>query len=199
VDAVLKADGSINGEFVEKYTGEAFPPALSEYRGVSKTDYMKGVERWVGHSVPGSATSDVEVQDGAAEFVLKGKFASKTFVQNPQPRMMIFRAGLLRHGEIRLTQKTRKYPVVLDADAIAETVKIALPEGYKVDELPDPVRLDSSFGKFEASWVASSGELVFQRKLEMPAQSVPVAQYGELRKFLDVVMGSAELPVVLVK
>src|SRR6202040_4377752 len=96
------------------------------------------------------------------------------YVQSPQPRMMIFRAGLLRHGEVRLTQKIRKYPVVLDADALLETVRIGLPEGYKVDELPERLHLNSPFGKFEASWAVDGGELVFRRRLEMQAQSVPV-------------------------
>jgi len=199
VEAALKADGSIDGSFQEKYSGEAFSEAIGEYRGVSKTDYVKHIERWVGGSIRGAATSDVEAQDNGSEFVLKGKFGSKSYAQSPQPRMMIFHAGLLRHGEIRLTQKTRKYPVVLHADALAETVKIALPEGYKVDELPDKVHLNSPFGKFEASWTVNDRTLLFERKLEMPAQSVPVAQYADLRRFLDVVMGSAEAPVVLMK
>ena len=199
VQAELKADGSIDGSFQEKYSGEAFAEAIGEYRSVSKTDYVKRIERWVGVSIRGGATSDVEAKDDGAEFTLKGKFGSKSFAQSPQPRMMIFHAGLLRHGEVRLTQKTRKYPVVLNADALAETVKIALPEGYKVDELPDKVHLDSPFGKFQASWTVTGSTLLFERKLEMPAQSVPVAQYAELRKFLDVVMGSGEAPVVLMK
>jgi hypothetical protein len=33
----------------------------------------------------------------------------------------------------------------------------------------------------------------------MQAQSVPVDQYEELKRFLDAVRGSAEAPVVLVK
>jgi hypothetical protein len=88
VDAVLKADGSIEGAFVEKRTGEALGPAISEYRGSSKTDFVKMIERWVGRSVPGSTTSGVEVLDGNGEFVLKGKFASESYAQHPQPRML---------------------------------------------------------------------------------------------------------------
>ncbi|HEX4595800.1 MAG TPA: DUF3857 domain-containing protein [Bryobacteraceae bacterium] len=199
VDAVLKPDGSIEGSFVEKRTGEELASAVSEYRGSSKTDYIKMVERWVGRSVPGSNTSGIEVVDGNGEFVLKGKFVSERYAQRPQPRMLIFRSAPLRHGELMLTAKTRKYPVVLDADAIEETVRISLPADFKVDELPEPMHLASPFGKFDATWAADGGAFVFQRKLEMQAQSVPVNQYEELKRFLDTVMGSAEAPVVLVK
>jgi hypothetical protein len=113
--------------------------------------------------------------------------------------MLIFRAALLRHGDLMLTQKTRKYPIVVDADAIQETVRISLPAEFKVDELPGRLQLDSPFGKYEASWTVQSGTLIFRRRLEIQAQSVPQDQYVQLKTFLDTVMGSAELPVVLVK
>ena len=88
---------------------------------------------------------------------------------------------------------------MIDADALQETVKIALPAEFKVDELPEARHLDSPFGKYDASWKSEGGTLVFQRMLEMQAQSVPVAQYAELKRFLATVMGLAESPVVLVR
>jgi len=199
VSATLKADGSLEGSFVEKRTGELLPDAVAIYRSSSKIDYVKMIERWVGASVPGSITSGVEVRDTAGEFELKGQFASRTYAKSPQPRMLIFRAGLLHHGELRLSEKTRKYPIVIDADAIDETVRIALPPEFKVDELPDQMHVDSPFGKYDASWVVDSGTLVFKRKLEMQAQSVPAAQYSQLKRFLDTIGAAAEQPVVLVK
>ena len=199
VSATLKADGSVDGSFVEKRTGELLPDAVATYRSTSKTDYVKMIERWVGRSVPGSITSDVEVRDSAGEFELKGRFASRAYGQSPQPKMMIFRAALLRHFELRLTEKTRKFPIVIDADAIDETVRIALPPELKVDEIPDRVHADSPFGRYEASWVMEQNTLVFKRKLELQAQSVPADRYPELKRFLDLVGSSPEQPVVLMR
>jgi hypothetical protein len=199
VDAVLKADGSIEGTFVETRTGEALAAAASMYRGSAKPDFTKSVERWVGQSVQGSAATGIEVQDGDSAFVLKGSFASTSFAQRPQPRMLIFRAALLRHNDLRLTEKTRKYPIVVDADTLQETVKIQLPADFKIDELPPAVHLDSTFGKFDATWTAEGANIVFKRSLEIPAQTVPAAQYADLKRFLDTVVGSAELPVVMLR
>jgi hypothetical protein len=199
VEAVLGSDGSITGRFVDKRSGEMVAEAVAHYRSSAKADYNRMVERWVGQSVQGAATSGVEVSDGGGEFVVKGEFASQRFAQRPQPRMMIFRAGLLLHGELSFTEKTRKYPIVLDADALQEKVKILLPADFKVDELPGRVKLASPFGKYEATWESEGGAVTFTRRLEINAQTVPAAQYGELRKFLDAVAKSAALPVVLVK
>ncbi len=199
VQAILKSDGSIEGSFVEKLSGEEPSKSISGYRALPKADYVNQIERWVGRSVPGASTSAVEIDDNDASFVRKAHFASTRFAQRPQPRAMIFPAALLHHGELRLTAKTRKYPIVLDADALDEVVRIQLPSDYKVDELPNPGTVESSFGKFEASWTVESVTLIFHRKLEIPTQTIPAAQYQELKKFLDSVEGAAEMPVVLMK
>lgn len=199
VEAALKSDGSIEGSFTETLTGEARSNAISSYRAQAKPDYIKSVERWVGRSVGGASTSGVEVEDGDGTFVLRAHFASSAFAQRPQARTMIFPAALLRHNELHFSEKTRKYPVVVDADALEETVRIQLPPDFKVDELADPVHIDSPFGKFEAAWKVESSTLVFHRKLEIPVQTVDSGRYQQLRKFLDSVAGFSNLPVVLAK
>jgi hypothetical protein len=199
VEAVLKADGSIEGSFVETLAGEARSAAIGSYQGHSKPDYIKSIERWVGRSINGAQTTQVEAADGADGFVLKGHFASGIYAQRPQPRMMTFRAALLDHGELRFSEKTRKYPVVIEADALEETVRVRLPAEFKTDEIPQPVHVESAFGKFEARWDLEDGSVVFKRKIEIPAQTVSPGEYQELRKFLDHVGGSAMLPVVLVR
>jgi Domain of Unknown Function with PDB structure (DUF3857)/Transglutaminase-like superfamily len=200
VEAVLKPDGSISGSFTEKAIGEAASEEVTAYRANSQSDYTKAIERWVGRSIQGATASGIQVTDHDGEFVLKGQFASPRFAQAPQPTMMIFKAALLGHGEaLRLTEKTRKYPVVVNTDALLETVQILLPEGFKVDELPPAVQIDSPFGKYTAKWESQVGAVVFSRSLELQAQSVPADQYGDLKRFLDKVYGSANLPVVLMK
>jgi hypothetical protein len=200
VDATLAPDGALTGGFVEKRTGEELADAIGEYRGMQKSEYVKMIERWVGRGVPGAVTSDIEAAENGDAFVTKGHFRTARYAQSPQARMLIFRAAPLRHFDTpSLSGKVRKHPMVIDADALSETSRIALPEGFQVDELPEAVRLTSPFGKFEAKWTVDRGAVVFQRKIEIPAQSIPAANYADLRKFLDSVNGAQETPVVLVR
>ncbi|MGC4056013.1 MAG: DUF3857 domain-containing protein [Paludibaculum sp.] len=53
VEAVLALDGAIEGKFTDKRTGEALAGAVGEYRSLSKTDYQKRMERWIGRECPG--------------------------------------------------------------------------------------------------------------------------------------------------
>ena len=199
VEAELKADGSLTGQFMDRRTGEERSVAISIYRAMSKPEYAKRIERWVGQSIPGSAASGIDVVDNDQDFTVKAQFSSQRFGLRPQARMMLFKAALLRHSDLRLTEKTRKYPVVVDEDALRETVRIRLPAEYKVDELPEPVKIDSPYGRYQATWVSEAGTLVFKRIFELPVQTVPASEYAALRKFLDAVAGSAEQPVVLVQ
>lgn len=199
VEASIGVDGSITGRFVDKRTGEDLGNALARYRATSKTDYGRFIERWVGQSVPGAITNAIEVADKDGEFTLQAKFASPRFAQRPQAQMLIFKAALLSHADLRLTEKTRKYPVVVETDALRETVRIHLPAGFKVDELPSAVHIDSPFGKYEATWTSESGAILFRRSFEIPAQTVPVARYADFKQFLERVAVAGDSPVVLVR
>jgi hypothetical protein len=201
VEAALAADGSLSGTFVDRRTGEALPAAVSSYRGLSRADYIKGVERWLAASVPGALASGIEVVDSEGSFVLKGEFKAQRYGQLPQARLLTARAAPLRHYDTpSFSGRTRVWPIVMDADSLSETVRMTLPDGFKVDEMPPAVHLNSPFGTFEATWkLESASVVVFHRAVEIPAQSVPASQYSELRKFLEMVRGAAEEPVILIK
>lgn len=199
IEAVLKPDGSVSGSFTETLTGESLAASAGAFRARAKTDFTKAIEHWISRSIPGGIARDIETADQPDRFVLKGRFASARCAQMPQRGMMLFRAALLNHNDsLRLTGKARKYPVVIDADALEENVRIALPDGYNIDELPAPIRVNSEFGDFEAKWQQESGALVFSRKIQVRAQTIAAERYNELRTFLDIVYGSADIPVVLV-
>lgn len=200
--AAILSDGSVSGTVEERRGGEAAASARGARRALSGVDYQARLERWITYSLPGGKLEKLEVNDDAAsgEFRLKAGFASPRFAQAPQPRLMMFRAGILRQREnLRLTEPKRKHPVVLDSESFAETVNVKLPPGYAVDEVPDPVKLQTAFGSFEANWESSGEGLVFRRKLLVPAATVPVEKYADLKKFFDQAYGAAESPVVLIR
>ena len=87
-----------------------------------------------------------------------------------QDRLLVFKPAVVARREaLSLTEPTRKYPVVLDSHAFTETVRMKLPAGFEVDELPDPVKLDTAFGSYKTSYVVKDGELVFTRALAQRA------------------------------
>jgi hypothetical protein len=50
--------------------------------------------------------------------------------------------------------------------------------------MPDPVKLDTSFGSYATTYEVKDGQLVFTRKLVQNAATIPVEQYNSVRSFL---------------
>ena len=89
--------------------------------------------------------------------------------------------------------------MVLESHAFTETVRVKLPEGFDVDELPDPVKLESSFGSYKTSYEVKSGQLLFIRTLSQRAGTIPADQYQAVRAFFDRMRAAEQSPVVLAR
>lgn len=88
-----------------------------------------------------------------------------------------------------------KYPY-LDVDSIL----YVLPAGFKTEDVPPPVELQSSFGTFsEKSVLLGDTAIQFLRRLEIREYSMPPSDYGEYRKFFNDVVRTDRGEVVLVK
>lgn len=94
---------------------------------------------------------------------------------------------------------TRQYPVVLEARAYSETVRVKLPIDFAVDELPDAIKLDTTFNSYKTSYEVKDGELVFTRTLAQRAGSIPVDQYQSVRNFFEKIRAAEQAPVVLIR
>ena len=199
-EVTLSAEGAISGTLVEIRKGAALSSRRRMQKELSKPDFDKAIERWLASSIPGVRVKKVEVQDAGGEFKTSVEFESDRYSQIPNQKMQIFRAAVFRQFEaVRLNEKTRKQPVVLNTDAFEEEIHILLPPGFKVDEIPDAVTLKNEYGNYQAKWASDLGSVTFTRKLEVPARTVPAAQYTQLKKFFDTVYGSSNQPVVLMR
>jgi hypothetical protein len=117
-----------------------------------------------------------------------------------QNRLLVFKPAIVSRREfLSLTDSTRKQPVVLVARNFSETVRVKLPAGFEVDELPDPVKLDASFGSYNTTYAVKDGELVFTRTLAQRAGTIPVAQYQLVRSFFERIRAAEMSPVVLAR
>jgi len=112
----------------------------------------------------------------------------------------VFRPSVVtRRGTLLFSDAKRQNPVRLDAEAFQETVRVKLPAGFKIDEMPDGGKLETPFGTYTCSYQAQGDELIFERKLEIRAATVPVEQYAALKTFFERVAGAEQSPVVLAK
>jgi len=78
-------------------------------------------------------------------------------------------------------------------------VRVKLPAGFDVDEVPDPVSLDTPFGTYKTNYEVKDGQLLFTRKLVQRATTIPADQYSSVRSFFEKIRSAELSPVVLAR
>ena len=95
-------------------------------------------------------------------------------------------------------KKERKYPVEFpDATLQSDIVEIALPSGYKVDELPPPVEIDTGIALYRSKVEMVGNVLHYSRIYQIKDVLVPTSRLDELRKFYRQVAADEHSSAVL--
>ena len=90
------------------------------------------------------------------------------------------------------------YPIDLgELNTQTFNTTLTLPAGYKA-ELPDTVKLTTSFADYEATYTMSGHDLVVQRTLRLKATEVPPGAWNEYKKFAEDVGTDANRVVQLI-
>ncbi|MEZ5427458.1 MAG: DUF3857 and transglutaminase domain-containing protein [Pyrinomonadaceae bacterium] len=202
VEVNLTGDGSIEGVIRENAVGQSSSYIRGLFRSLSSSDVNKVFEGWLTRGATAASLKKLTPKDNHANasFDLDVEFSAPRYGQLMQGRLLIFKPAIVnRANSIYLTEKERILPVLVDADSFSEKAVFKLPEGFVVDEMPDAVDLETSFGKYSTSYEVKDGKLFFTRTLIMKRTTVPVEKYEKIRQFYTEIMAAEQAPVVLEK
>lgn len=198
----LAGDGSVTASIRENSIGQLAVLERSLFKGLSNTEYAKMIEGWIANNVTGANISKVEPVDNQADgkFALSVEFSARSYAQLMAGRLLVFNPSIVnRTDSLSLTSADRTAPVVLHARSFSEIVRVKIPAGFQVDEMPEAVKLETPFGNYLANYEVKDGQLVFTRKLTQRAASVPVDQYDKIRSFFSSIRSAEQANVVLAK
>jgi hypothetical protein len=202
IDASMDAQGSLTASIYEKTSGSWAVRYRSEFRHLSRPDYNKAIESWITAGTGVARINKVEPSDDTSvgRFNLDVDFVAPAYGQVMQDRLLVFKPAIVsRRNSLALTEAKRKHPVVLTSRSYSETVRVKLPAGFDVDEMPDAVKLDASFGSYATTYEVKDGHLVFTRKLVQKAGTIPADQYSSVRGFFEKIRAAEQSPVVLAR
>lgn len=198
----LTADGAITGKIREQALGQKAADFRTEFRHLTRPDYNRRIEGWVTSGASAARLSKIEPSDNAADgqFTLDVEFTAPAYGQLMQNRLLIFKPVVVSRREgTSLTAAERKHPVVLPSNSYSETVTVQLPSGFAVDELPDAVKLETTFGSYNTSYEVKDNELIFKRKLSQHSATIPASEYASVKKFFESIRAAENAPVVLAR
>jgi Domain of Unknown Function with PDB structure (DUF3857) len=187
----LLPDGSIKGEVKEVRTGSQAAEGRALYEHQTLADRRKMLEKFLGRMLGNFQLDSVEAEnldDIDKDLIIHYKFSAQHYAKTAGPLLLV-RPRVLgeKLGALDMT-KPRLYPYAFDAPTLqTDTFEFNLPEGYKVDEVPEATKADFAFGQYESKVENSGSTLKYSREYEIRAISIPANKIGELNKFfLDI-------------
>ena len=202
IEVSLDPAGAISGTITEKSVGPAATLERARLKELSNAAYNQAIERWVTNGAAGANITKIAPNDdpNGEKFDLNVEFSAKSYAQIMQDHLMVFKPAIIgRLERLSFTEGKRMNPYMIDSSAYSESVRIKLPTGFDVDEIPERTKLESTFGKYIASYEISGGYLVYTRTLQLSRAIVPAADYDSVRNFFGRIRAAEQSPVVLVK
>jgi hypothetical protein len=200
-EVAVTPDGIANVKLRERAYGETAATLRHRQSRATPDENRRSIERWLARAVGAAAIGNVEAAptraDGAFERTIE--YSSQNFAQSMKGHMLLVKPVPAPFALASFSEPRRKYPVLLESLLQSETVRVVVPAGFQVDEVPAPAKLETPYAKYMASYAVELGAVVVKRTLEVHASTVPAANYGELRDFFSHVLGSVQSPVVFVK
>ncbi len=113
--------------------------------------------------------------------------------------LLLVRPRVLGSVEDELDHKTRNYPISFpELGTWRDSISIAMPPGYTVEDLPDPVHVNLGFADYSSKVEAAGGVLHYTRKYVVKKLTLPASDFAKLRR-LEAAIASDESDTVVLR
>jgi hypothetical protein len=191
--------GALAAKVTRQYYGQSAVRLRRLSRSQDRDEFRKSFEGGLSRRLGGLTLARIEPQDHMEEgsFALAMEMSINQFGQLMQDRLFVVAPGtLVPLPDYTFTTQERKAPIELMGGLRKDRVALTLPSHFKLDELPDPARLETPYGSYKAAWSYQNGVLAFVHELQVRDQLVPAADYAKVRQFFEDV-GSAQTAAVV--
>ena len=197
----LGEDGTLKGSYVEKRFGD-----VSEYRRkLYLEDDQKQQTSFLNQALSRDLVS-FNVSDFAVENVNVFNKDLTTFKLSADRyaghmgKLLTVRPRVVGSEGLSVDHKPRAVPIDLEQTMQEkDDFTIKLPEGYTLDEAPEPVKMDVGFASYESSTKLDDGALHYTRTYTVREVTLPAGKYGDVQKLADAIAADEQSKAVLKK
>jgi hypothetical protein len=198
----LQADGSLRGNVTEKRFGDLSEDRRDLYTAGDKKEQDDYLDRILQQDFTSFKVSDFKVENAESlnkELTTTFSLDASRFGKQMGPLLMV-RPRVMGQEGLRVNHEPRTVPIDLsETRQIQDDYTIELPEGYAVDEMPDPVKLDLDFASYQSSTKVDGHTLHYTRTYTVREVTLPAERYGDLQKLAGVIASDEQSSAVLKK
>ncbi|MGE5110728.1 MAG: DUF3857 domain-containing transglutaminase family protein [Acidobacteriaceae bacterium] len=198
----LSADGNLSGDVTEKrngYSAWSWRLAMTQLNDADRTRYM---ERYFANTLKGLSIRQSKldnIDQFTQDLVSHYQVAVDRYAQNSGP-MILLRPRVLGSVQVQLDWKERKHAVdLISPERETDTYEIALPDGYDVDDMPNPVKIDVGFASYQSRCETSGSTIKYWREYVVKDPIVPFTKLADLHRLEDQIGRDEFSTVVLIK
>jgi hypothetical protein len=197
---VLGHDGALSGEIVERRSGDHAARERAAFLHADQRQRIQLLEQQLSRSLKGFEVADLQIEQldqPQQDLVIKYKLSAPDYTQIRGP-LMLLRPRVVGQKGFGLETKPRHYPFQFaDTSTETDTYEIDLPQGYVVDDAPDPVLLDLDFASYQSKVEVLGSKVRYTREFVRKADSLPTSRIDELRRFLGAIAADESSVVIL--
>jgi hypothetical protein len=198
----LAVDGTLAGEVVEDRTGFHALRQRYAFKAANEQQRSKYVENFLNQSLKQFSLQNARIEglETRGKLTLKYGFTTAGYAQK-MGTLMLVRPRVVGEKDLALDfNKPRLYPVELHGSSKeSDTYEIELPEGYTVDDIPDPVAIDMGFASYQSKTEVKGQMLSYHREYVVRSVEIDPEKFAQLKAFEGRIGADERAAVVLKK
>jgi hypothetical protein len=198
----LNADGTLKGTVTETRSGEAARHYRRLYNEEGEKQQHEDIERRLQRDFS-NFTLDANSAQNAREMnksvVLEYSLTANGYGQSSGDLLLI-RPRVLGRDAKPYDDKPRVYPIDLgETGTWRDSIDVALPVDYVVDDMPAPVDLDVGFASYKSDVKATGNVLHYSREFVVRELDLPPEKSADMSKLMGVINSDESSSAVLKK
>lgn len=198
----LAADGSLQGTVTEKRYGDVSEFRRRLYTRADAREQSQFLDHVLGQDFSAFSVANFKVENVEAlnqDLTTSYSITAEHFAR-PMGSLLVIRPRILGIDGPDVDQKTRKVPINLsETMQVKDDYAIALPAGYTVDEMPDPVNVDLGFATYQSSSTVKDNVLHYSRTYTVRQVTLPADKYSDVQKLAGIIGADEQARAVLKK
>jgi hypothetical protein len=198
----LSADGTLTGSVDSIQSGNSGAGLRNLLKKTDEKERREAVEISVAQSLPGVTLDSYSIVEPSAldkPIEFHYKVTARQYSHQAGPLLLV-RPRVIGSDATSFDDRPRIYPIDLDATGRwRSSFDITIPDGYVVDETPDPVALDLDFASYHSSVSAKGNVLHYEREYVVRQVELPATRAADFRHLESVILSDEKNSAVLKK